>query len=84
MILYNILTNINLDGGLVCGITPLNNRIVGGEDAPAGSWPWQASLQRFGGHICGGSLINKEWVMSAAHCFNRLVTKMIKYLTCSE
>uniref|UniRef100_A0A8D3DSI9 chymotrypsin n=1 Tax=Scophthalmus maximus TaxID=52904 RepID=A0A8D3DSI9_SCOMX len=53
----------------VCGITPLNTRIVGGEDAPPGSWPWQVSLQRFGGHVCGGSLINREWVMSAAHCF---------------
>ncbi|KAE8284274.1 Prostasin [Larimichthys crocea] len=54
----------------LCGITPLNHRIVGGEDAPAGSWPWQVSLQRFGSHGCGGSLINREWVMSAAHCFS--------------
>ncbi|XP_069374179.1 serine protease 27 [Paralichthys olivaceus] len=60
----------------LCGITPLNTRIVGGEDAPPGSWPWQVSLQKFGGHVCGGSLINREWVMSAAHCFSRWVTSL--------
>ncbi|CAN9505068.1 unnamed protein product [Ophioblennius macclurei] len=53
----------------VCGRPPLNNRIVGGEVAPEGSWPWQVSLLRGTSHFCGGSLINDQWVLSAAHCF---------------
>ncbi|XP_077068336.1 trypsin-like [Siphateles boraxobius] len=66
---------LNIAGSLcqldVCGQAPLNNKIVGGQDASAGSWPWQVSIQsvKLGGHFCGGSLINKDWVLSAAHCF---------------
>ncbi|KAG9349985.1 hypothetical protein JZ751_026338 [Albula glossodonta] len=54
----------------VCGRPPLENRIVGGIDAQDGMWPWQVDIQTFpDGHVCGGSLISQEWVLSAAHCF---------------
>ncbi|XP_032892134.1 chymotrypsinogen B-like [Amblyraja radiata] len=44
-------------------------RIVNGEEAIPGSWPWQVSLQSgTGWHFCGGSLINENWVVTAAHC----------------
>lgn len=58
----------------VCGDAPLNTmmeeRIVGGEDAAVGAWPWQVSLHKQR-HFCGGSLINQQWVLTAAQCFPR-------------
>ncbi|XP_060723350.1 serine protease 27-like [Tachysurus vachellii] len=55
-----------------CGRPPLNTRIVGGQSSSDGAWPWQVSLQSpvYNGHFCGGSLINKDWVLTAAHCLS--------------
>merc|ERR1711910_51276 len=45
-----------------------DGRIIGGEEAPAHEFPWQISLRNLGSHICGGSIINKNQVITAAHC----------------
>ncbi|OQV17557.1 putative Chymotrypsinogen B [Hypsibius exemplaris] len=42
-------------------------RIIGGTEAVPHSWPWQVVVLANGG-LCGGSIINNRWVMTAGHC----------------
>uniref|UniRef100_A0A8C1L3Q3 Zgc:112285 n=1 Tax=Cyprinus carpio TaxID=7962 RepID=A0A8C1L3Q3_CYPCA len=66
--LHGILTDIDV-----------SVRIVSGNDARPHSWPWQVSLQvrprgsKYYVHVCGGTLIHKNWVLTAAQVSWRIV-----------
>lgn len=53
-------------------ISLFDTRIVGGNEAKQGQYPWQVSLQ-WGwllgySHFCGGSILSDRWVVTAGHC----------------
>lgn len=59
-----------------CGISP-RRRIVNGQEARQGAWPWAVILgrSRFGGGfqvMCGGTLVDEDTIVTAAHCFDSI------------
>ncbi|XP_065660515.1 trypsin isoform X2 [Hydra vulgaris] len=47
-----------------------SSRVIAGITPTKGSWPWQVLLWQDGKAFCGGTLIHREWVLTAAHCIH--------------
>ncbi|XP_044258955.1 transmembrane protease serine 9-like [Tribolium madens] len=54
----------------VNGAPKFDGRIVGGRSTTIEEYPYQVSLHYYGFHICGGSIISPDYVITAAHCTN--------------
>ncbi|KAL5014554.1 hypothetical protein ScPMuIL_008824 [Solemya velum] len=65
----------------VCGeiFSPRVSKIVGGGVAHQGQWPWQVALAHKNSTNqwfinCGASLLDENWIVTAAHCVTRKET----------
>ncbi|XP_008108629.2 ovochymase-1 isoform X1 [Anolis carolinensis] len=56
------------------------SRIIGGQISVPGGQPWQVSIKMGRSHFCGGSLIQDNIVVTAAHCVVDLDLKLVKNL----
>ncbi|XP_045413393.1 ovochymase-2 isoform X5 [Lemur catta] len=70
-------------------VQPWNNfnifsRILGGSQVEKGSYPWQVSLKQRQKHICGGTIISPQWVITAAHCVSYRNTVSTVNVTAGE
>jgi secreted trypsin-like serine protease len=66
-----------LISGLLACTVPMANEpagettqdVIGGTEVVPGDLPWQVQLSIPGSpHVCGGSVIDNDWVLTAAHC----------------
>lgn len=58
----------------------LTPRIVGGENAVEGQFPYQVSIRdRFSHrHFCGGAILNSRFILTAGHCTSGTYTNPIQ------
>ena len=56
--------------------TAVAPRIVGGSPIGISQVPWHVAISS-GGSLCGGSLINVDWVVTAAHCVSGVAPSSI-------
>ncbi|KAK7865066.1 hypothetical protein R5R35_007193 [Gryllus longicercus] len=57
---------------LVCGTQSLRSSpgIAGlGKTAAHGDWPWHTALFKDGIHVCDGTLVSDQWLLTTASCF---------------
>lgn len=78
MLRFLVFASLVLYGHSTQDFPETNARVVGGAEARRNSWPSQISLQYLSGgswyHTCGGTLIRRNWVMTAAHCVSSQMT----------
>jgi secreted trypsin-like serine protease len=56
---------------------PMQERIIGGEQATEGEFPYLVSIQIFGSHSCGGSVLNSNHILTASHCLAGMLPILI-------
>ncbi|XP_047355367.1 venom protease-like isoform X2 [Vespa velutina] len=68
---------LETDCGIPVSKQTAQRRIVGGDEAGFGSFPWQAYI-RIGSSRCGGTLVNRYHVVTAGHCVAKASARQVQ------
>ncbi|XP_055371669.1 transmembrane protease serine 9-like [Condylostylus longicornis] len=63
-----------------CGHSNEEIRIIGGRPTGVNQYPWMARLVYDGKFHCGGTVLTKDYVLTAAHCVKRLRKSKIRII----
>uniref|UniRef100_F7E2I6 Serine protease 50 n=1 Tax=Equus caballus TaxID=9796 RepID=F7E2I6_HORSE len=61
-------SKVTVDFVPTCGVSYEQDPTLRDPEAMARRWPWMVSVQANGTHICAGTLIASQWVLTVAHC----------------
>ncbi|CAO1428768.1 unnamed protein product [Diamesa hyperborea] len=70
--------NESTGAGSLFDISNISRRVVNGQSAYMGQFPYQALLNLTDplnqSYVCGGSIISQNWIITAAHCLEEIVS----------
>ncbi|XP_015588322.1 trypsin-1 isoform X2 [Cephus cinctus] len=75
--IFNEFPRVDTGCGISVSKQTAQRRIVGGDEAGFGSFPWQAYI-RIGSSRCGGTLVNRYHVVTAGHCVAKASARQVQ------
>ena len=70
---------LHFSGNTDTNVPLFSGRVMGGHNAEVGEFPFIVSLQVKDAehskkrHLCGGSILNERWILTAGHCVKGLL-----------
>lgn len=74
LLIFPYFTFAGTEGNVTTKSPGFSTKILGGSESKSGDWPWITALLRasepntYYAQYCSGVLIDKTWVLTAAHC----------------